>query len=93
MVFVASARDLWELSGLVSVDGIFAFLCVFLLEQLLHITFFNEDVTFLSLRVCSVLTLSVVGPSWCALFWWTAHSVVVLTCAQIVSPQTQGNTC
>ena len=32
LVCVASAGDMWELSGLVSMNGIFLCLCVFLLE-------------------------------------------------------------
>ena len=46
LVSVASAEDMWELSGLVSMNGFFAFLCLFLLEQLLHIVNLYKDVTF-----------------------------------------------
>ena len=45
LVSMASAGDMQELSGLVSVNGIFAFLCVFLIARLLYIVNLYEDFT------------------------------------------------
>ena len=47
LILVAATGDMREFSSLVSVDCMFATFCLFLIERLLHILDFDEDIAFL----------------------------------------------